>query len=63
MMEKIESKMTEVVERILDKPIVEITKDEYDILSSEFGRLKSIKDAEEHRRKMAETMVNLINNS
>lgn len=57
-MERIENKMIEIIEKILDKSVVEITKDEFDILSSEWNRLKRKKDAVEHSKKMTELLAN-----
>ena len=59
MIERIESKMTEVVESILDKPTSEFTKSDFDILASEYGRLKMQIDSKEHSKKMAEMMASM----
>ena len=59
MIEKIESKMTEVVESILAKPTCDFTKSDFDILASEYGRLKMQIDSKEHSKKMAEMMASM----
>lgn len=59
MIEQIESKMQEVISAILEKPSTEITKSEYDILSSEFFRLKSKIDTAESNKRMAEMLATL----
>lgn len=59
MIEKIESKMTEVVESILAKTTSELTKSDYDILASEYGRLKMKIDSKEHSKKMAEMVASM----
>lgn len=59
MIERIESKMAEVVESILDKPTSEFTKSDFDILASEYGRLKMQIDSKEHSKKMAEMMASM----
>ena len=56
MIEQIESKMTEVVEAILAKPAEDFTKNDFDILASEYGRLKMQIDSKEHSKKMAEML-------
>lgn len=59
MIEKIESKMTEVVEAILAKPAEDFTKSDFDIIASEYGRLKMQIDSKEHNKKMAEMMASI----
>lgn len=59
MIKKIESKMTEVVESILAKPAKDFTKSDFDILASEYGRLKMQIDSKEHSKKMAEMMASI----
>lgn len=59
MIEKIESKMTEVVESILTKPASDFTKSDFDILASEYCRLKMQIDSKEHSKKMAEMMASM----
>lgn len=59
MIDKIESKMEEVVEFILTKPTSDFTKNDFDILSSEFFRLKTQIDSKEHSKKMAEMMASI----
>lgn len=56
MIERIESKMAEVVESILAKPAEDFTKSDFDILASEYGRLKMQIDSKEHSKKMAEML-------
>lgn len=56
MIEKIESKMSEVVEAILAKPTEDFTKSDFDILAGEYGRLKMQIDSKEHNKKMAEML-------
>ena len=59
MIKQIESKMEEVVETILKKPTNEISKTDYEILASEYGRLKMKIDSAEHSKKMAEMMASV----
>ena len=59
MIEKIEHKMTEVVEAILAKPAEDFTKGDFDILASEYGRLKMQIDSAEHSKKMAEMIASI----
>lgn len=56
MIERIEHKMTEVVEAVLAKPAEDFTKSDFDILASEYGRLKMQIDSKEHSKKMAEML-------
>lgn len=56
MIERIEHKMTEVVEAILAKPSEDFTESDFDILASEYGRLKMQIDSKEHSKKMAEML-------
>ena len=51
--------MTEVVEAILAKPAEDFTKSDFDILASEYGRLKMQIDSKEHSKKMAEMMASM----
>lgn len=57
MIEKIESKMTEVVEAILAKPAEDFTKSDFDILAGEFYRLKSKIDSVENSKRMMELLT------
>lgn len=57
--ERLESKMTEIVDSILEKPIENISKSDFDILSAEYIRLKSKIDSEKHNKRMEE-MLSLI---
>ena len=59
MVERIEHKMTEVVEAILAKPAADFTKSDFDVLASEYGRLKMQIDSKEHSKKMAEMMASI----
>lgn len=59
MIEKIESKMAEVVETILAKPTSEFTKSDFDILSAEWGRLKMAIENKEHSKRMAEMVASI----
>ena len=61
MIEKIKAKMAEVVETILEKPTVDFTKSDFDILASEYGRLKMEIDSAEHNKKMAEMLASMWN--
>ena len=57
MEEKIESKMTEVVEYILTKPKETITADEYMILASELKDARFRREQAEHGDRMAKLMA------
>ena len=59
MIERIESKMAEIVETILEKPTKDFTKNDFDILASEYGRLKMRIDSEEQKKRMAEMMATI----
>lgn len=59
MIERIEHKMTEVVEAILAKPAEDFTKSDFDILASEYGRLKMRIDSEAQNKRMAEMMASI----
>lgn len=59
MIEEIKSKMTEVIKIILEKPASKISKNDYDILSAEYCRLKMEIDAVEHGKKMTEMIANM----
>lgn len=59
MIEKIENKMTEVVEAILAKPAEDFTKSDFDILAAEWGRLKMAIDSEAQNKRMAEMMASI----
>lgn len=59
MIEKIEHKMTEVVEAILTKPAKDFTKSDFDILASEYGRLKMRIDSDAQNKRMAEMMASI----
>lgn len=60
MIEKIESKMSEVVEAILAKPTEDLTKSDFDILTAEWGRLKMQIDSMEHSKRMAEMVASIL---
>lgn len=59
MIEKIEHKMTEVVEAILAKPAEDFTKSDFDIIAMEYGRLKMQIDSKEQNKKMAEMIASI----
>jgi hypothetical protein len=59
MIEKIEHKMTEVVEAVLAKPTSEFTKSDFDVLSAEYNRLKFKIDSENQNKRMAEMMASI----
>ena len=51
--------MTEVVEAILAKPAEDFTKGDFDILASEYGRLKMAIDNEAYNKRMAEMLTSM----
>ena len=57
MIEKIESKMTEVVEHIIGKPKETITADDYMILASEVKDLRFRREQAEQGDRMAKLMA------
>lgn len=59
MIERIEHKMTEVVEAILAKPAEDFTKSDFDIIAMEYGRLKMQIDSKEQNKKMAEMIASI----
>lgn len=60
MLEEIELKIEEIVRIILSKPTSEITKSDYDILTSECFRIKNKLDSAEHNKRLAEMMTSLL---
>lgn len=56
MKDKIESKIAEIVNYIVEKPVSNISKEDYDILSSELRRIKYEADMEQKNKKFAELM-------
>lgn len=56
MRERIESKIEDIVNAIIAKDSSSVTKDEYDILSSELHRIIYEEDMKEKNKKLAETM-------
>lgn len=59
MIDVIESKITDVVNRIIDKPVEQITKEDYDILVSEYNRLTFKINSENQSKRMAELMASV----
>ncbi len=59
MIERIEHKMTEVVEAILAKPAKDFTKSDFDIIAIEYNRLKMQIDSKEQNKKMAEMIASI----
>ena len=59
MIERIESKINEIIEAVLAKPTSEFTKSDFDILSAEWGRLKMEIENKEHSKRMAEMVASI----
>ena len=59
MLEEIELKIEEIVRIILSKPTSEITKSDYEILTSECFRIKNKIDSVEHNKRMTEMLTAL----
>ena len=60
MKEKIESKLEEIIDYIIGKPVSGISKEDYDILSAEYRRIKYEADAKEKSKKLTEMMVETL---
>lgn len=56
----IESKIADIVGEIIDKPVEQITKADYDILSSELYRQKAKIESAEQSKRLAELMATVI---
>ena len=63
MKEKIESKISEIVEYICKKSPESITNDDYTILSAELRRKIYEEDMKEKNKKLSEAMLNVIGSS
>lgn len=59
MIERIESKINEIIEAVLAKPTSKFTKSDFDILSAEWGRLKMEIENKEHSKRMAEMVASI----
>lgn len=59
MIEIIESKISDIVCKIIEKPVEEIKKEDYDILSSELYRQKSKIESEAQGKRMTELLANM----
>lgn len=60
MRQKIETKISEIVDSIIAKPADAVTKDEYDILASELRRAIYDEETKEKNKKLAEAMGSMI---
>ncbi|MBQ6676878.1 MAG: hypothetical protein IJM71_02415 [Clostridia bacterium] len=60
MLEKLQEKIDRIINRILEKPVEDISKEEFEMLTSEYGKLKAERDSKEHNKKFAETLANLM---
>ena len=56
MKEKIENKIAEIIDAIVEKGAGTITKDDYDILAAELKRIIYNEELKEKNKKIAETM-------
>ena len=57
MKEKIEAKITEIVDYIAGKPVAEVTLDDYTILKSELEAIRAVESREDSSKRMAELMA------
>lgn len=60
MKEKLENKIDDVLNYIINKPVEEITHEDYGILSSELRDIRFREGEAERSRKMAELMANAM---
>jgi len=60
MKEKIENKITEILDAIIDKDPRSITKDDYDILSTELRRIIYNEETKEKNKKIFESMTAML---
>lgn len=61
MIEKIQKKIEEIIGKILEKPVEKITKEEFEMLTHECGRLKADRDSKENSKRWAETISRMWN--
>ena len=62
MKETIEAKIKEIVDHIIDKPIVEVTLDDYTILKNELMEIRNMESKADNGKRMAELMALVANN-
>lgn len=60
MFDRIENKLAEVVEAILNKPASEFTKNDYDILSNELYKIHQKERFGEQNKKMMEMLTDML---
>jgi len=60
MKEKIENKITEIIELILRKPAVRVTLDDYTILAAELRDIRFREEQEANGKRIAELMAGTI---
>ena len=63
MKETIEAKIKEIVDHIIDKPIVEVTLDDYTILKNELMEIRNMESKADNGKRMAELVALVANNS
>lgn len=63
MKEKIESKISDIVDAIIKKDPRAIAKDEYDILAAELRRVIYNEEAKEKNQKLSEAMAAMVGSS
>lgn len=57
MKERIEAKIAEIVEQIINKPAAEVTLDDYTILTNELAGIRNKESQADNGRRMAELMA------
>lgn len=60
MKEKLETKIEEVLNYIISKPVETVTHEDFAILAGELRDLRYRESENERNKKLAETMVNLV---
>ena len=63
MKEKIEAKISEVVDWIVSKPANEVTLDDYTIIKNELMEIRNMESKADNGKRMAELMALVTNNS
>lgn len=60
MEERIEAKIEEIVNTIIERPLDELKPEDYGILSNELVRLENKRNAKQRKEKFAELMANTM---
>ena len=60
MIDKLESKIKEYINIILQKDVREMTKEDYDVISYEYFKQKTMLDSYEQNNKLLETVCSVL---